>query len=186
MLIVAHHFSQAGPLRMVVVMALVVFHALHCLLLQQVHTVHHPQGLALHVHGLQNRLHPSVGFAAQIEEQIALLHCQNVRRGGLVGMALCSRRQQKLHLCQLSPGGPGEIIGGEYRSHHCQPLFPLMLRRSLSAGGQQKHHRQRGTQPNTFFHSLISFENENCFQIMQYSTPRPQMQGPVCESHAAD
>lgn len=77
MLIVAHHFSQAGPLRMVVVMALVVFHALHCLLLQQVHTVHHPQGLALHVHGLQNRLHPGVGFAAQIEEQIALLHCQN-------------------------------------------------------------------------------------------------------------
>ena len=179
MLVVAHHFSQAGPLLMIMVMVLVVFHALHCLLLQQVHAVHHPQSLALHVHGLQDRLHPGVGFSAQIEEEIALLHCQNVRRGGLIGVALRPRRQQEPHLCQLSPGDPGEVIGGEYRGHHCQPLFPPMLRRSLSAGGQQKHQRQRGTQPNTLFHSLISFENENCFQIMQYSTPRPQMQGPV-------
>ena len=163
MLIVAHHFSQAGPLRMVVVMALVVFHALHCLLLQQVHTVHHPQGLALHIHGLQNRLPPKRRIRRPdrgTDRTPALPECPPgwARRNG----SLLPAAAEAAPLPAL-PGGPGEIIGGEYRSHHCQPLFPLMLRRSLSAGGQQKHHRQRGTQPNTLFHSLISFENENCF-----------------------
>ena len=92
MLVIAHHFPKAQVV--MVMFVLVVLHTLHGLLLQQIHAVDHPQGLALGLHRLQNRLHPGVRLTPQVNEQVALLDRQNIGWSGLVGVALGPRRQQ--------------------------------------------------------------------------------------------
>ena len=130
--------------------ARLLLHPLHVLLFQGVHAVDHSQGLSLGLRRLQNRLHPLVGLAAQIQKQVAALHLQDIRRGGLIGVALRSRRQQQLHLRQISGGSPGKVIGREHRSHDMQLSVLRLLDMGRCASGQHCQHQK---QDQTFLHS---------------------------------
>ena len=82
MLIHLHHLSQA--ITITVIMALMVvawslLHPLHGCLFQKLHALGHPQCLPLRLHSGENRIHPGVTLTAKADEQIALLHRQNVR-----------------------------------------------------------------------------------------------------------
>ena len=155
MFVVAHHFSQAGGLAVIVFVVVAIFvalHALHCLLFQQRDAVHHPQALAPQVHRLQDRLHPGVRLPAQVEEQIAVLHCQDVRRRWLIGVALGSRRQQQLHLRQVSARRPGKIISRKHGGHHRQLVRITVLRRALPAGRERQQHCHGRTEKGNVLH----------------------------------
>ena len=120
-----------------VVMADFGLHSLYQFLLQQRHAVDHAELLSTGLHCVQNGLHPFVGLAAQIDEQIAVLHRQNIRRGRLIGVAFRAGRQQQLHVRQPAGGGPCKIIGRKHGGHDAQsPRFPLRGR--LAAGSQQQ------------------------------------------------
>ena len=103
-------------LLMVVVMALGC-HALQGLLVQGVHAVDHPQGLRRALQGGEDGLHPGVGLAAEIDEEAAVLHRQDVPGGGLVGVALRPGGQEQGDLRRLAADGAGQVIGREAGGH---------------------------------------------------------------------
>ena len=110
-----------------VVMSLVTvagvhLHTFHMGLLQQVHTVHHPQKFPLRLDGGENGVHPGVAFAAQIDEQVAVLHRQNVGGGGLIGVALHPRRQQHFHIGPIACHGTGKVVGRKHGDHNAWPV----------------------------------------------------------------
>ena len=160
MLVIFRHLAQAMVLMLAVVvvafMPLVVMvvprlglHSLHIFLFQQLHTVHHFHHGAGGLHGVQDGVHPGVGLAAQVNEQVAVPHRQDVRRRRLVGMGLRARRQQQRHIRQLSGRGPGKIIGRKHSGHDLHPVRVLGLRRLAAAAQQQAAQDQNGQ---AFFH----------------------------------
>ena len=153
MLVIPYHLPQSVVVVMVVA-RLIALHTLHRLLLQKRHTVHHPQDGALRFHGLQDGIHPGVGLAAQVQEEIARLHRQDIRGSRLIGVALSPRRQQQLHIRQLSPGGAGKVVGREHRGHHMQPAV-VALRRP-GAAGQKPQRQQRAEAAPESFHRAVS------------------------------
>ena len=156
-LFVVMAFVFAGLVSVVMVVTRLHLHALGMDLFQQFHAVHHPHHISLQIDGAEDGLHPGVGLAAQIDEQVALLHGQNVRRGRLVGMAFRTRRQQQRHIGQFSRGGPCQVEGREHRHNDVQRVLP---RRSafdmiLPASGQQQCRRQEQGH-NSLSHRLSS------------------------------
>ena len=118
-------------------------HALHGLLLQQVHAVHHPQAFPLGLNGGEDGVHPGVGLAPQIDEEVAVPDPEDIRRGGLVGVALCAGGQQQGHV-PVGPGsGSGEVIGRKNGGHDLQPPV-LRLRRRGGASAQQRQGAEQG------------------------------------------
>ena len=152
MLVDLRHGAQMAVPAMVimVIVVIVILMAVARLLLHPLHVLDHSQGLSLGLRRLQNRLHPLVGLAAQIQKQVAALHLQDIRRGGLIGVALRSRRQQQLHLRQISGGSPGKVIGREHRSHDVQLSVLRLLDIGRCASGQHCQHQK---QDQTFLHS---------------------------------
>ena len=130
---------------LLVVMVVVALHALHGLLLQKIHAVHELEGAAGGLRRREDGVHPGIGLAAQVQKQVALLHRQNVRRRGLIGMALRPRRQQQRYLHVLAAAGAGKIVSGEHRRHDLQRLFSILRRLGGllgAAAGQQQGTQQ--------------------------------------------
>ena len=124
-----------------VMMADLLLHPFRVDLLQRFYAVDHGKRGACGLRCVQNRFHPTVRFAAEVQEQVAALHGQNVRRGGLIGVALRPRREQELHIRQVSGGGTGKIIGREDGSHDLQAAGVLCWGRSqcwCTAGEQRE------------------------------------------------
>ena len=142
MLVQAYHLALSVAVFSLIMVVFVIMadfglHSLYQFFLQQRHAVDHAELLSAGLHGVQNGLHPFIGLAAQIDEQIAVLHRQNIRRGRLIGVTFRAGRQQQLHVRQSASGGPGKIIGRKHSGHDVQsPWFPLRDR--LTTGSQQQ------------------------------------------------
>ena len=97
------------------------FQALRDFLLQLFHAVHQGQrSQARGIQGGQDFLHPGIGFAAHINEEIGFLNADNVLGGGLKGMAFCAGRQKLGHLHPLAADLAGEIVGRKDRGDNRQ------------------------------------------------------------------
>ena len=132
-----------AALMALMIMAGGCLHSLPGLLLQQLHAVHHPQRPALEVDVVQNGVHPVVRLAPQVHKEVAVPHCQDVRGGGLVGVALRPRGQQQRHLGQVSGGGAGEVVGREDGGYNLELLHPSRLPPRRGAARQKKSAQQR-------------------------------------------
>ena len=133
------------------------------LLLQEVHAVHHPQGLPPGFHGGENGVHPGVRLAAQVDKEVAVPDPEDVRRGGLVRMALRPGRQQQRHVRQLPGGGAGEVIGREDGGDDLRPF--RILRRQVRAAGGQKQQGAEGGEDS--FHGRSPFPFSSFSMILQ-------------------
>ena len=137
-----HHLSVA------VVMIVIVLHALQRGFLQRGHAVDHPQRLHRLVQRGEDGIHPRVGLAAQIHEQVAVLHRQNIPGGRLIGMALRAGGQQQLHLRQITGDGSRQVIAGEVGGDDLQPsVLPTAV---AAAGGDSQQQRQHRCQSQQF------------------------------------
>ena len=146
---------------MVLVMA--PLHPLHGLLLQKVHAVNHPQHVPPGLDGGENGIHPGVGLAAQVNKEVAALDPEDVRRGGLVGMALRPGGQQQRHVRQLPGGGAGEVIGREDGGDDLRP-FRILRRQVRAAGGQKQQGAEGGENS---FHGRSPFPFSSFSMILQ-------------------
>ena len=130
-------------LLVVMVVVVAALHPLYGLLLQKVHAVDHPQGLPLGLDSGEDGIHPCVGLAAQVEKEVAALDPEDVRRGGLVGVALRAGGQQQRHVRQFPGGGPGEVVGWKDGGDDLQPAR-ILRRQGRAAGRQQQQGAQEG------------------------------------------
>ena len=145
-----HRSQMVVIVMLLMVMPCLFLHPLRMLLLQRFHAVDHGQRLSCRLCRIQNRLHPAVGLAAQIQKQVAVLHPQNVRRGRFIGVALRSRRQQQLHIRQITGSSPRKIIGREHSCHNMQ-FSVCRFRRGRRLAARQQSQGQKD-HPD-FFHS---------------------------------
>ena len=91
---------------------------------------------------LQQFLHPGLGFAAVVEEQVAALDAQHVLGGGLKTVAFRPGGQQQAHPGPLPGDLPGKIVGGEHRGHNAKALGPssgVSVRRSRRRKAQARY-----------------------------------------------
>ena len=118
MLVQARYFAFAMVVMfLLVVMANFGLHSFYGFLFQQGNAVDHAELFSPRFNGRKDGLHPGVGLAAQIDEQVAVPHRQDIRRRRLVRMTLGPRRQQQRHIRQFSRSGPGKVIGRKHRGH---------------------------------------------------------------------
>ena len=163
-------------LLMVVVMALGC-HALQGLLVQGVHAVDHPQSLRRALQGGEDGLHPGVGLAAEVDEEAAVLHRQDVPGGGLVGVALRPGGQEQGDLRRLAADGAGQVIGREAGGHDGKaPGLPVRHAGPGGAARQQGAEKSQAQQGGK--QSLHGMAPLNLRIILtEYSTSFPKKQG---------
>ena len=143
MLVHSHHLAQVIVVLVFVVMIVSAGHALHRLLLQKVHAVHHPQAFPPGLDGGEDGVHPGVGLASQIDEEVAVPDPENISRGGLIGVAFRAGGQQQGYIPVGSGSGSGEVIGRKNGGHDLQPPV-LRLRRRGGASAQQRKDAEQG------------------------------------------
>ena len=141
-------FPQAGGVMAVVIVVMVVAvvvvivapggHALQGLLGQGLHAVDHPEGGDGVLQGVQDGVHPGVGLAAQVHEEAAALHRQDIPGGGLVGVALGPGGQQEGDLRRFAADGPGQVIGREAGGHDGKPPVRAGLHRLPGGAAGEK------------------------------------------------
>ena len=161
---------------MVVVVAL-GGHALQGLLVQSIHAVDHPQGLRRALQGGKDGLHPGVGLAAEVDEEAAVLHRQDVPGGGLVGVALRPGGQEQGDLRRLAADGAGQVIGGEAGGHDGKaPGLPV--RHAGPGGAARQQGAEKGQAQQGGKQSLHGMAPLNLRIILtEYSTSFPKKQG---------
>ena len=141
-----------------VVVARSILHTFHMGFVQQFHAVHHSHHITLQINGRQNRLYPGIRLTTQIDEQIALLHRQNIRRSRFIGMALCAGGQQQCHIDQIAAGSPGQIIGREHGDHNIKSILCRSFRLNMcrpTADQQQCRSQNQGDKTLSHKFSLI-------------------------------
>ena len=151
-----YHLSLAVVVFMALLVVMVVMvvvsrqlHSLDVIFLQHLHAVHHLQGRSAGLHRVQNGLNPGLALTAQIDEEVTVLHRHNIRRRGLIGVALRAGGQQQLHIRPVSCGGPSKVIGREHGSYNFQ--LSIVISRFLrclcgTAAGQQQYTQQKERQ----------------------------------------
>ena len=125
----------------VMVVAAFGLHALHQLLLQHVHIVHHPADhLIRRVVGVHGLVHPHLALAAVVEEHVGLADAE---RGALKAVALPSGGEQQRHLHPVAADLPGKVVVGEQGGYHLDLALVLgELGAAAAEGGEQHQHCQ--------------------------------------------